>query len=159
MVIFIGCVGGFLTCNGTTVCTTVVSLSFEKGLIGDLRISLSHVLTICVGGCKYVYVCINMWEKTSITVWGNVQPYVCVCAPVDAYPFVWALLLRITPVCDWGLMRCVYLSAPCILQPRVSLIRVQVCFLCSPAVEYWGGLVTVPQCIHKYTQFPCLPLI
>lgn len=132
---------------------------FEKSLIGDLGVSLSLILTIHVGGCKYVYVRINI---TSIIAWENIQPCtqcVCVCALMDAYPFVWALLLSITPVCDWGLMRCVYLSAPCILQPRVSLIRLQVCFLCSPAAECWGGLVTVPQFTHKCTQLPCLPLI
>lgn len=60
----------------------------------------------------------------------GVRTHLHVCA--DAY----RLLLDITLVRLRGLMRCAYQPALCMPEPRLSLIRLHVCFRCSQAVEY-----------------------
>lgn len=62
MVIFAGCVGGFLTYSRplSAVCIAVFLSGFNRR---SQAISLSRVLATRVGGCKIVYVCVNMWVK------------------------------------------------------------------------------------------------
>lgn len=87
-----------------------------------------------MGGCKYVNVCINMWEKSSINVCESIQPcvsgvlYVGVVPASQHHP---SLPLRINEV---------YLSV-CTLQPRVVPNQGAGVF----SLGCRGAWVTVPQ--------------
>lgn len=82
MLIFAGCVGGFLTYSrpSCAVCVTVFLSGFNRR---SQAISLSRVLAMCVGGCKIVCVCVNMWVKKLKNCMGRT------CSPAG--------------VCEWSL--------------------------------------------------------
>lgn len=74
MLIFAGCVGGFLTYSrpSCAVCVTVFLSGFNRR---SQAISLSRVLAMCVGGCKIVCVCVKyVGEKTQKLHGEDLQP-------------------------------------------------------------------------------------
>lgn len=110
--------GGFLTCN-----TKAVFNRFKR----MLTVSQPQCLCVCGQECVWVELCLWLKSRTYNPVCRCVCVHIHLCRVGIASQYQVVLSLRINEVC----------LSVCTLhtQLRVSLIRLQVCFLCSPAVE------------------------